>query len=175
VRSCSVATARPSPPASHRPTGANPRGRPTLVCLYSSAELLDAIRRWTHLYGSAPARIDWDPSRARKRCDPDVAAAKLERYRARQWPSAATLRSHFGSFSAALDAAGVEPRPRRTDVRWTDEAIIEALRDLAYQHDRPPRPDDLDNSAHELPGIEVIALRFGSWHEAITAAGLAAD
>jgi hypothetical protein len=83
--------------------------------LYSSAELLDAIRRWTHLYGSAPARIDWDPSRARKRCDPDVAAAKLERYRAGQWPSAATLRSHFGSFSAALDAAGVEPRPSRAD------------------------------------------------------------
>ncbi len=143
--------------------------------MYSSAELLDAICRWTHLYGSAPARTDWDPSRARKRCDPDVAAAKLERYRARQWPSAATVRSRFGSFSAALDAAGVEPRPSRADVRWTDEAIIEALRDLGYQHDRPPRPDDLDNSADELPGIEVIALRFGSWHEAIAAAGLAAD
>ncbi len=143
--------------------------------MYSSTELLDAIRRWTDLYGSAPARIDWDPWRAQKRCDPDVAAAKLERYRAGQWPSAATVRSHFGCFSAALDAAGVEPRSSRADVRWTDEAIIETLRDLAYQHGRPPRPDELENSADELPGIEVIELRFGSWHEALAAAGLAAE
>lgn len=90
--------------------------------MYTRAELLDAIRRWAELYGSAPVRTDWAPERARQRCDPDVAAAKIERYESGDWPSAATVRNHFGSFSAAVEAAGVQAPPGRGKVRWSDEA-----------------------------------------------------
>jgi hypothetical protein len=143
--------------------------------LYTRAELLDAIRRWVELYGSAPARTDWAPERARQRCDPDVAAAKVARYESGEWPSAATVRNHFGSFRAAVEAAGVQAPPARGKVLWSDEAIIEALRDLAYECGRPPRPGDLEHGTGDLPSVDVVTLRFGSWAEAITAAGLGAS
>ena len=110
-----------------------PPGRASVTGLYSRAELLDAVRRWRRLYGCAPVRSDWDPVRARQRCDPDLAAAKAGRYRSGQWPSADTVRNHFGSFGAAIEAAGLHPRPGGVDVRWSDEAILEALRDVAYE------------------------------------------
>jgi hypothetical protein len=54
----------------------------------------------------------------------------------------------------------------------TDEAILEALRDIAYEQGSPPRPENLDDPSEELPGVEVVVLRFGTWQEAIAAAGL---
>ena len=150
-------------------------GRASVTGLYSRGELLDAVRRWRRLYGCAPVRSDWDPVRARRRCDPDLAAAKAGRYRSGQWPSADTVRNHFGSFGAAIEAAGLHPRPGGADVRWTDEAILEALRDVAYEQGSPPRPEDLDDPSEELPGVEVVVLRFGTWQEAIAAAGLEGD
>jgi hypothetical protein len=56
-------------------------------------------------------------------------------------------------------------------VRWTDEAILEALRDVAYEQGSPPRPENLDDPSEELPGVEVVVLRFGTWQDAIAAAG----
>ena len=152
-----------------------PPGRASVTGLYSRAELLDAVRRWRRLYGCAPVRSDWDPVRARQRCDPDLAAAKAGRYRSGQWPSADTVRNHFGSFGAAIEAAGLHPRPGGADVRWTDEAILEALRDIAYEQGSPPRPENLDDPSEELPGVEVVVLRFGTWQEAIAAAGLVGE
>jgi len=115
-------------------------GRASLPGLYSRAELLDAMRRWSRLYGCAPVRTDWDPVRARQRCDPDLVAVKVERYRSGQWPSADSVRNRFGSFGAAIAAAGLHPRPDGVDVRWSDGAIVDALRDVAYEQavDRGP-------------------------------------
>jgi hypothetical protein len=81
------------------------------------------------------------------------------------------VRNHFGSFGAAIEAAGLHPRPGGADVRWTDEAILEALRDIAYEQGSPPRPENLDDPSEELPGVEVVVLRFGTWQDAIAAAG----
>ena len=130
------------------------------------------MRRWSRLYGCAPVRSDWDPVRARQRCDPSLAAAKVERYRSRQWPSADSVRNRFGSFGASIAAAGLHPRPDGVDVRWSDEAIVDALRDVAYEQGRRPRPGDLEASAQDLQGVKVVVLGFGSWQSAITEAGL---
>jgi len=55
-------------------------------------------------------------------------------------------------------------------VRWTDEAILEAL--LAYLSGRPPRPADLDERCEDRPSLAVVVLRFGSWERAMVAGGL---
>lgn len=138
--------------------------------VYSDDELLQAIRRWAGLYGRAPARTDWEPDRARRQCEPDVAAAKLARYRAARWPSGATVADRFGSFGAGVAAAGLRPRRVWEDVRWTDTAILEALRDVGYRRGRRPLPADFEEA--ELPCAEVVELQFGSWERALALAGV---
>jgi len=41
-----------------------------------------------------------------------------------------------------------------------------------YEQGSPPRPENLDDPSEELPGVEVVVLRFGTWQAAIAAAGL---
>jgi hypothetical protein len=51
-------------------------------------------------------------------------------------PQAATLRRRFGSWQAALSAAGIEPVPPR---RWPRGRILDALRAWTVTHGRAPR------------------------------------
>jgi hypothetical protein len=81
----------------------------------------------------------------------------------------------FGSWRAALDAAGVDderaPKRRR---KWTRERIIRRIREL---HDRGV---DLSHSSakREHQYLVVVASderMFGSWREAVEASGLSYD
>jgi hypothetical protein len=72
----------------------------------TSAEILDAIRRWNTIYGEPPTMADWDPYRARLKGQD----WRIERYDDGRWPSAKTVRNHFGRFSDAVAAAGLVPR-----------------------------------------------------------------
>jgi hypothetical protein len=68
--------------------------------------ILEAIREWVRRYGDVPAMADWDPARAR-RLKQDW---RISRYYHGDWPSARTVAHHFGSLSAAITAAGLQPR-----------------------------------------------------------------
>jgi hypothetical protein len=68
--------------------------------------VLDAIQQWARRYGTVPALADWDPSRAR-RLGQDW---RIARYYRGSWPSTRTVMHHFGSMSAAIEAAGLPPR-----------------------------------------------------------------
>ncbi|WP_205695851.1 hypothetical protein [Conexibacter sp. SYSU D00693] len=94
------------------------KGKPRLA---GRDEVLRAIREWLRRYGEPPTQADWDPVRARSRGQ----EWRIERYRAGDWPSLATARSHFGSLGAAVRAAGLEP-----GARW------ESLEDRAARHER---------------------------------------
>lgn len=72
----------------------------------TSAEILAAIRRWNDLYGEPPTMADWDPYRARQTGQ----AWRIARYDQGDWPSARTVRNHFGRLSEAVAAAGLVPR-----------------------------------------------------------------
>lgn len=87
-----------SPPAERR--AARRRGALT------AAEILQAIRRWHERYGEPPTMADWDPYRART----PGQAWRIERYDDGDWPSAKTVRNHFGRLSTAVAAAGLVPR-----------------------------------------------------------------
>ena len=83
---------------------------------------------------------------------------------AREWdalghrPSAPPIIRHFGSWNAALAAAGLTvTRPRR---RWSDAQILAAIRAFEAQHGRPPAAADFGGGT--LPGFETVRVRYGS-------------
>jgi hypothetical protein len=91
--------------AGFRPPRRPSRTRPKLL---GPDEILEAIREWTRRYGEPPTMADWEPSRARR----SGQSWRIERYRRGDWPSARSVRNHFGNFTGAVAAAGLEPRPR---------------------------------------------------------------
>jgi hypothetical protein len=75
--------------------------------------ILDSFAEWHRLFGVPPAAGDWNPSRARrmtKRPD-DYFGRTLARHDStgRRWPSTTLVANHFGTWNAALSAAGFEP------------------------------------------------------------------
>jgi hypothetical protein len=85
-------------------------------------------------------------------------------------PSSASVYRAFGTWHAALAAAGYQPRLQR----WPPEDVIAALRRFARRHGRPPRVDELrSDSDPPLPAYSTIERRFGGFPQALAAAGLA--
>lgn len=74
----------------------------------------------------------------------------------------------FGSWDAALAAAGLDPRRcRRSQLPWTRQRVIEAIKDI---HSRGGR---LNHKAGTYRTMKVRASRlFGSWDAALQASGL---
>ena len=77
----------------------------------------------------------------------------------------------FGSWTAGLEAAGL-PAAKPGAIKWTQQRIIEALQKDAEQHGSHPRAGDWRAKGHGRPTTEVVRRRFGTWADAIAAAGL---
>ncbi len=91
-----------------RAAGLTPRRTPSRQRpnLSGPEAILTALIEWTRRYGDVPTMADWDPARAR-RLEQEW---RIARYHQGDWPSAASVRFHFGSFAKAADAAGLVPR-----------------------------------------------------------------
>jgi hypothetical protein len=88
---------------------------------WTEERVIAAIRRWHELTGQAPSATDWYPSHPRHK---PSAALGLGR-----WPSNKAMRRVFGSWTAAVEAAGLEPRGRRDLHRYDDlDAIVARIR-----------------------------------------------
>jgi hypothetical protein len=85
-------------------------------------------------------------------------------------PSYGKTVSLFGSFSAAVEAAGFRSRRQV----WTRAETITALRDWCRERGRPPTCRDWRCGTTDHPGSRVVGELFGSWSEALRAAGLVA-
>jgi hypothetical protein len=96
------------------------RPRPNLT---GPAAITDAIVEWTRRYGDVPSMADWDPVRARVLGQ----EWRVQRYHDGDWPSARSVAHHFGSFAAAVAAAGLVPRER---------SATREHRDAARRHNR---------------------------------------
>jgi hypothetical protein len=83
-------------------------------------------------------------------------------------PSYSKTVAVFGSFSAAVEAAGFQPRGRD----WSSEQVIDALKHWSREHGRPPTCSDWRHTSHDHPGSRAVADLFGSWQTALIAAGL---
>ena len=76
--------------------------------------------------------------------------------------------SRFGSWNAALVAAGLPAQP----YGYSDEEVIEALRADALRLGRTPTLDDWRGRGPAVPGIGAVITHFGSWNVGLRAAGL---
>lgn len=54
---------------------------------------------------------------------------------------------------------------------YTDEELLDALRELAEQLGRTPKNDDVD-ALPDFPGRKAFSNHFGTWNNALRAAGL---
>lgn len=95
-----------------------PRNAPRLCrpCLrdeqseLTRARIVAEIRYWAELYGRPPAASDWNLACLRQRATVERIAECERRHREDgPWPPAATAQYVFGSWNAAIEAAGFEP------------------------------------------------------------------
>lgn len=76
--------------------------------VWTREAIVRAIREWAELYGEPPAMPDWSPSSARHLGNPERAERFLSANG--RWPWATKVHQRFGSWNAALEAAGFKPR-----------------------------------------------------------------
>ena len=82
-------------------------------------------------------------------------------------PSTATLAKKFGSFSVALQAAGMAaPTVGMRRQRWTAIEAAKACWSFRWRHNRWPDAIDVQRSPGVLPGRNVMIRFFGSTHAA---------
>jgi len=91
--------------------------------------------------------------------------------------SAWTYKNRFGSWSTALEQAGFEPReptaPRAGNKIPLEDLIAELNRIASEIDDPPPSTGQMDK--HGKYSAKLYRRRFGSWGDALEAAGLARD
>jgi hypothetical protein len=123
---------------------------------WTPPEIIEALQRWTRRSGSAPKSMEW------ARASPG-------------YPSAQTVRAHFGHFTDALHAAGlVAERRRAYQLRyWTDQAILESLRAWTERSGRQPCAIDWICAGPRHPCASTVRNHFRSWQRALRVAGLA--
>src|SRR5690242_11856945 len=114
----------------------------------SRDQVLEAIRAWARERGTPPRQAVW----------PSLNGAG--------WPSFVTVTTHFGSWRAALEAAGFRANRRL----WSRDEIVAALRIWTREHGRPPLQRDLVYGAAGLPTAHTIRRHFGSYAAALEAA-----
>jgi len=114
---------------------------------WTHEEVLASIRAWNDAHGRPPAKHHWDTTDGTH-------------------PSSATVRRMFGTFVAAVQAAGLQSARNS----WTQERILVAVNQWTTAHGSPPRATDWTSSTDEHPCSATVYNRFGTWTAAITAA-----
>jgi Homing endonuclease associated repeat len=112
---------------------------------YTDAELIAALRRARRRLGRPPRPADLKRSR----------------------PRAETIARRFGSFAAALQAAGIDP-PRRPS---RGEVLARLREEARARGGRAPRFSDWRE--REPPTVWDVVRHFGSWNAGLRAAGIA--
>jgi hypothetical protein len=109
--------------------GLRPRRAPSRVKpnLSDATAITEAMVEWVRRYGDVPTMADWDPVRARRLNQ----AWRIARYEQDDWPSARSVTNHFGSFSAAVAAAGLVARGQSTQRASRQAARAENRRAVA--------------------------------------------
>src|SRR3954452_23140546 len=91
---------------------------------WTSEQIVEAMRAWTDEVGTPPRTYDWAPAIARLGGFATAGAEKWEREHPR-WPPHALVRGPFGSWRAALSAAGL---PRAAPLRVPRRERVEIAR-----------------------------------------------
>lgn len=85
--------------------------------------------------------------------------------------NAQTYRKRFGSWADALEEAGLEPGPRQSQNQNIPRSeLIEELRKMGKMYAETPSSRDMDQ--YGKFSTTPYEEEFGSWNEAVEAAGL---
>lgn len=116
---------------------------------WSPQRIVEAIQRWADEHGQPPRVSDWN----RASVDHPTYQSAVEK---------------FGSWNAAIQAAGFKPRPAgsRPPV-WDREAAVRALVRWRFVHGRLPLRDEWQPRDYSglRPSADQVARLFGSWRE----------
>lgn len=85
----------------------------------------------------------------------------------------ATYCDYFGSWVAALEAAGLQTETLY--YRITSDELCERMREFAKELGRPPLRREVDENRKKMPCSQTYIARFGSWRGSLEAAGLTMD
>ncbi|WP_336000202.1 homing endonuclease associated repeat-containing protein [Halorientalis halophila] len=85
--------------------------------------------------------------------------------------SATTYGTRFGSWSAALKIADLEPQKAGLDVQISEKDVCGAIQALGDQLGRVPTAPEMEE--HGRYSLKTAQSRFGSWNEALRASGFA--
>lgn len=111
--------------------------------------ILEAIRCFADCHGRPPSSQEWRLKGPERN------------------PTSSVVRRHFGSFTAALAAAGFE-RHRRA---FADEEALHALRAYFQENARIPTVREWQELGRS-PSAGGLIKRFGGWNAALEAAGV---
>lgn len=87
--------------------------------IWSRERIIESIRDWTDRYGAPPAATDWYPKFLRH---PGHRASAERRLSGWAKPPISTIQVRFGSFNAAIEAAGFAALPQCSGRRHLREA-----------------------------------------------------
>ena len=116
---------------------------------YSDTELLTHIRELAEELGRQPTQDEMHQADGR--------------------PSESTYKRRFGSWSDAIEQAGLESGRKTSS--YSETELLDLLRDLAAELGETPSVRQL-NAAEDYPSRAVYRSRFGSWSAALEAADL---
>jgi len=180
------AVERRGPGRSEPPASRVDGGRAARSPRFTQEAIIARIRDWVRVHGEPPTIRDWDPSRARRTGQ----AWRAARFEAGDWPSVGMVKRQFGTFNAAVQAAGLAPRqgPRRVKRHLTgSEQVIAAIVEWTKRYAEPPTQADWDPvrarrfgqpwrivryRSGDWPSLNTVLYHFGSLGEAVSAAGL---
>jgi len=124
-----------------------------------------AFELWHRKYLCTPTLSEW------RRAGPDH-------------PSSTTVKGVYGSWNAAVEAAGFRPRLRGHARRkppihlealptpsWSRDAIVRAFHHWFEKHGRVPRIRDWRLASDTHPNASTVKRLFGSWNAALATAG----
>ena len=118
---------------------------------YTDEEVLRALRADAERLGRSPTREEWS-------------------HRPVGVPGVGAVQTHFGTWNAALRAAGLEVNKEYG--RWTRELAIAALRRDASRRGRSPTSEEWRVARRSRPHAATVEKLFGSWNAGLRAAGL---
>ena len=119
--------------------------------VWTPAKIVDALKSWAVEHGRAPRAIDF---------------RRANLYT----PSATTVSYVFGSWRKGLAAAGL--RCQRDGVKtWTRRAVVDALTEWYFVRGAWPTGKDWARATAANPNRSQVYEHFGSWAEALAAAG----
>lgn len=76
--------------------------------IWTAEAIVQTIQAWVRENGVPPVAADWNPNHAINKDHPEKAEKFFED---NAWPHTSTVQDVFGSWNAAIDAAGFEPVP----------------------------------------------------------------